>query len=101
MTRAKSRSAASSTASCGGSGGALPQGLALPPPKKQPHGIGANEQPLTNLVFVRKVVGLVVKEVVQPPRVFAAGAVRPVGYTGVGPTPELTRLLLAPLGVQK
>ena len=31
-------------------------------PKKPPHSIGANDRPLTNLVLVRKVVGLVVKE---------------------------------------
>ena len=31
-------------------------------PKKPPHGIGANDRPLTNPVLLRKVVGLVVKE---------------------------------------
>ena len=31
-------------------------------PKKPPHGIGVNDRPLTNLVLLRKVVGLVVKE---------------------------------------
>ena len=35
-------------------------------PKKPPHGIGANDRPLTNLVLMRKVVGLVVKEEEQP-----------------------------------
>ena len=35
-------------------------------PKKPPHGIGANDRPLTNLVLLRKVVGLVVKEEEQP-----------------------------------
>ena len=35
-------------------------------PKKPPHGIGANERPLSNLVLLRKVVGLVVKEEEQP-----------------------------------
>ena len=36
------------------------------PPKKRPHGIGANDRPLTNLVRLRKLVGLVVKEEEQP-----------------------------------
>ena len=35
-------------------------------PKKPPHGIGANDHPLTNLVSLCKVVGLVVKEEEQP-----------------------------------
>ena len=35
-------------------------------PKKPPHGIGVNDCPLTNLVLLRKVVGLVVKEEEQP-----------------------------------
>ena len=35
-------------------------------PKKPPHGIGVNDRPLTNLVLLRKVVGLVVKEKEQP-----------------------------------
>ena len=35
-------------------------------PKKPPHGVGANDRPLTNLVLLRKVVGLVVKEEEQP-----------------------------------
>ena len=35
-------------------------------PKKPPHGIRANDCPLTNLVLLRKVVGLVVKEEEQP-----------------------------------
>ena len=35
-------------------------------PKKPPHGIGANDRPLTNLVLLRKVVGVVVKEGEQP-----------------------------------
>ena len=35
-------------------------------PKKPPHGIGANDRPLTNLVLLRKVVSLVAKEVEQP-----------------------------------
>ena len=35
-------------------------------PEKPSHGIGANDRPLTNLVLLRKVVGLVVKEEEQP-----------------------------------
>ena len=35
-------------------------------PKNPPHGIGANDRPLTNLVLLRKVVGLVVKEEERP-----------------------------------
>ena len=35
-------------------------------PKKPPHGVGSNDRPLTNLVLLRKVVGLVVKEEEQP-----------------------------------
>ena len=35
-------------------------------PKKPPHGIGANDRPLTNLVLLRKVVRLVVREEEQP-----------------------------------
>ena len=35
-------------------------------PKKPPHGIGANDRPLTNLVLLRKVVGVVVKEEEKP-----------------------------------
>ena len=35
-------------------------------PKKPPHGIGANDRPLTNPVLVRKVLGVVVKEEEQP-----------------------------------
>ena len=35
-------------------------------PKKPPHGIGASDRPLTNLVLLRNVVGLVVKEEEQP-----------------------------------